>query len=670
MQRLPSLAISLLVLCAGTSASFGQDSVASTPGGNDALSAYDASSQRVRYVVDLTSVNSSWNSGLLVAPIAKATRDLNPTFRTQILGSLAVSNELALGTTFSGRTFGVWNTPGAGVHPTSNTAPGQTGSIAGFRSQFGVALSDFSLSPSNATSLVIGRDSTTFTRLYVERVAAASSRSTAAALETSTVALGGVDAFGNLTLRVDNFNTAPTTTSRVLGENIPRISFASRNGSVNTFFASGASNTAADTGATTYVISNEGTPTNTPTIVNQSGVGEFALAYDFSGRFRTGSSTANLASTITHLPSGTTGHRGNPTWANLPFAGSTGGMMAAIGVTSAFLPNRLIAYGLNFGTGGTPPTVTAGSPRLLTLPAPITAGSFSANATNAASFRQYLSQTGFRGGNGQVAIGANAAGLPMLAATATDPTAGNFIAVVTIPSPTQQQWTVAAFPGQAVLNGQNGTAIGNLSSTNLNLSAPGMDRLGNVYFVASWQPNLQPAATGVFKAVNTGSGYQLELLLTTGQTIAGANSGRSYAISQLTLVDQDSIASGTLFSGSILQQTDPLASDTNPTSIRSFGGVVFSAVITYDNAGTPEAYDAVLFVGPATVPPPPICAADFDGNTLLQVSDIFSFLQAWFAGCLAPNPPTCPASADFNNNSALDVADIFAFLAAWFAGCP
>lgn len=52
-------------------------------------------------------------------------------------------------------------------------------------------------------------------------------------------------------------------------------------------------------------------------------------------------------------------------------------------------------------------------------------------------------------------------------------------------------------------------------------------------------------------------------------------------------------------------------------------------------------------------------AADFDGDNMLSVADIFSFLNAWFSGALA---------ADFNQSGAVDVQDIFGFLNAWFAG--
>ena len=44
----------------------------------------------------------------------------------------------------------------------------------------------------------------------------------------------------------------------------------------------------------------------------------------------------------------------------------------------------------------------------------------------------------------------------------------------------------------------------------------------------------------------------------------------------------------------------------------------------------------------------------------LQVTDIFAFLGAWFAG---------DPRSDFDGANGIQVADIFAFLSAWFTGC-
>ena len=54
------------------------------------------------------------------------------------------------------------------------------------------------------------------------------------------------------------------------------------------------------------------------------------------------------------------------------------------------------------------------------------------------------------------------------------------------------------------------------------------------------------------------------------------------------------------------------------------------------------------------------CAADFTGDNVATVPDIFAFLSLWFAG---------DAAADFDGNGTREVSDIFAFLSAWFAGC-
>lgn len=50
---------------------------------------------------------------------------------------------------------------------------------------------------------------------------------------------------------------------------------------------------------------------------------------------------------------------------------------------------------------------------------------------------------------------------------------------------------------------------------------------------------------------------------------------------------------------------------------------------------------------------------DVNGDLVIDVSDIFGFLTAWFAG-----------EADFDRSGSTEVLDIFAYLTAWFAGCP
>ena len=58
---------------------------------------------------------------------------------------------------------------------------------------------------------------------------------------------------------------------------------------------------------------------------------------------------------------------------------------------------------------------------------------------------------------------------------------------------------------------------------------------------------------------------------------------------------------------------------------------------------------------------------DFNGDNVVNVTDIFAFLAAFFA----QNGQTGPGhSADFNGDGVVNVFDVFFFLHAWFAGCP
>ncbi|HVZ36713.1 MAG TPA: GC-type dockerin domain-anchored protein, partial [Polyangiaceae bacterium] len=68
----------------------------------------------------------------------------------------------------------------------------------------------------------------------------------------------------------------------------------------------------------------------------------------------------------------------------------------------------------------------------------------------------------------------------------------------------------------------------------------------------------------------------------------------------------------------------------------------------------------IPFLATFTPCPTVTCPADFDGNSTVNVSDIFAFLRAWFAHS---------ASADIDGNSVVNVSDIFAFLRHWFAHC-
>jgi hypothetical protein len=62
----------------------------------------------------------------------------------------------------------------------------------------------------------------------------------------------------------------------------------------------------------------------------------------------------------------------------------------------------------------------------------------------------------------------------------------------------------------------------------------------------------------------------------------------------------------------------------------------------------------------------PACAADINGDNLVNVADLLTVIGGWGV-CPQPCPPTC--AADINNDCAVNVADLLAVIAGWGA-CP
>ncbi|MDX2115083.1 MAG: hypothetical protein SFZ24_05605 [Planctomycetota bacterium] len=643
-------ACSLLVMLAG--ATFAQDSVSRTPGNSDALTTTD-DPIITRYIVDAVSLTSSWGGQFQIAPVLKAHRDADPMFPTQLLGSAAVSPDQQQNLSFPAILYSLWTTPGQGISILENNTPSNTIPVASFTRQFGVGFSDLSTGATNAAGALIGQNASAPSRFFVTRVLAASSGYTSADPVTSTVSLGAIDSRGNLFLRADNFNGSG---NQVQGENIVRVGLPARNAGINTLFFSGVANSSDQPGATSYLVNNSSVTTNTPAAIPQTATPAIALVLDFANNYR-----ANGAAGVTsHLAGGIAAHRGNPSYANInPFGGV--GTVASLARPSS--GNRTNALNLFAVTS----TGAVASARGATLPANITDGAgFTANTASNAEFLQYLSQTTFRGGNGQVAVGSDPlTSTTIAAAVATDPTAGEFVAVARFGVSTS--WTVAAFEGKQVLNGPSGTAIGTIANGNpVTFSAPGADRQGNLYFVAAFQPTVGPQTTALIKAVNTAAGYRLERILQAGQTFAGANSGREYTIEKLTLADSDSVASGTFFSGNVLQPTFPNENPTGPADPRSVGGLIVNAQIVYNNAGTPEPYQAVLLVTPQIQAPPPFCTGDANNDGQINFADITSVL-ANFNNIYTPGSG---GAGDANNDGAVNFADVTAVLQGFGTACP
>jgi hypothetical protein len=647
--------VAALTLAAGLAVpALAQDSVSTTPGTSDALDVYNHDNV-VRYVVDLVPLTSSWGNAFRIAPIMKASADNDPLFTTQLLSASAVSPDQLVNLIPGPVQYRQWNAAGAGMNPVRNTATGGTVGASSFTRQFGVAFSDFASLASNVWGATIGQSDANPDRLFVTRTLAAASRGDEFAQNSSTPTLGAIDASGNLFVRADNFLSSD---SPVQGENIVRVNLPARGNFLSTLYFDGLNNVFGDSPAATYILNNSTTTTNVPASIPASLGSPIGIVLDFANNYRPNGG----AGVTLHLASGIGTHRGNPSFSTVNNLGGVGTVASLARPTGANPKvNSLNLFAVS-NTG----TVIA--TRGATMPASITDGQgFTANASGNAEFLQYLSQTSFRGGSGQVGVGFDPlTSSYVAAATATDAGGLEYIALARFGGTIT--WTVPAYEGKAVLDGPSGTTIGTIrtGATPISISAPAVDRQGNVYFVAAFQPTVGSPTTALIKSVNTPSGYRLERLLQAGQSFTGANSTRTYTIDRLTLGDSDSIASGSFFSGNLLQPSYPNQTGTGPSDPRSFGGVVVNASITYNNGGTPETYQAVLFVGPSLAAPPSFCTGDADGNRTVSFSDITAVL----ANFGTTYPPLSAGAGDANNDGSVDFSDITTVLANFGTTCP
>lgn len=704
----PAVLAALAGLCLGLSAR-AQDSVAGSPGQSDAISAVDLDLQRVRYVVDLAPITSSWGGTFAVAPVLKASRSINPAFSTQILGAAGVSAGHRTNVTIESTAFPLWTAPGQGVNPGRNAAPGSSVTKTGFSRAFGVAFSDFGMEPGDQTvasavvGAIVGQDASNPTRLYVERTTALVSRNETNEPDSSTVSLGSIDEGGNVYIRADDFG-ATFGFANVRGENAVSVALPERSvtpgaaTSVNFLInlsgsPTGPNSTLSSGTSTRFAVNNGTTTLNTPIgvfapvvpgVLQSSGV---TVALDFRGRLTIGRDI-NAVTTVptAHLAPGVGGLRGNPTFSavtalpNSPTAGTVATLAVAPGSARA---DRINAFGLNLPTsptGGV--TVAPGSAVAAVLPSPIAGpGGFTGNASGQAEFSHYLSQVSFRGPSGQVGVGKTASDELVLAAVATDPQAPSaaareFLAVATRQAGGQFAWTVAAHPGMAVFDGPPGDAsaaqIGTLATqAPASISTPAVDLLGNVYFVAAWD-DTRPAGSpgpggesgpgrkvGLFRAVRAaGSGegvYGLELLLCTGQSVVGVNSQTTWTIARLTLADADSVASGGFHGGQVLQAQFPGRETVAPASPFAAGGVIVNATIRYQRGAQQEPYEVVLFVGPRIA-----LLGDTNGDGVVNFVDLNAVLSDF-----GKSGPPGTLAGDVNGDGVVNFADLNTVLSAF-----
>lgn len=72
-----------------------------------------------------------------------------------------------------------------------------------------------------------------------------------------------------------------------------------------------------------------------------------------------------------------------------------------------------------------------------------------------------------------------------------------------------------------------------------------------------------------------------------------------------------------------------------------------------------------FFVGPQTLPPPPACPGDADGDNAVGLSDIALLITNWTL-----TVPPAPASADLDNSGHIGLGDVAIVVNNWSTTCP
>lgn len=556
-------------------------------------------------------------------------------------------------------------------------------------------------------------------RLFVTRVTSANNSSASNQADRSQFGLGAIDADGNLILRGDGFSVA-STTNPLDGDNYFRVVVPNRSTAVNLIDNVGGSN--ATNWLLLRSAMTHNTPNAIPADLAGRSV---LVGADFTGNLRVEASAGAISSVTTHRPGTTDHRGNVAVSAANPFPGSvaTGGILSR-STGGGGKVDSISVFGLNANAGVTSArTLTLPASVQDACDAfnwPIAGGDFKHYDSQMTfrggggpvavgedqSGRALASAVLYNGTTGSATNPFNA-----IVAARFDASNGS-----SVPA-----WTVVAWvnsstltgkdilgdngadgvPGTSdagendgIINGLDGTVgrLASMNETSLGFSGPSMsgpafDAAGNIWFIASAQVKrlsganvvLQPTL-GLFRAVLDQSTfcYKLELVMSVGDVIAGRNSGRNYRIESLNVADTNSVSSATLWSNSVTQRgwNNVDVSGLNPADPRTLGGLVLSARVVYDvdangqyqdptnpvfATSTDEAYNVVLYVGNANLPPACPCAADFDGSGgTPDAGDIDLFFAAWLAGDVT-------ADVDCSGGTP-DAGDIDEFFLQWLNG--
>lgn len=709
----------------------GQDSVSTGNGlPGDAVGAYvigaaAVNEQRNDYVVDLVSRASSWGNSYRFGPLMKASSG-GSSFFTNLVGANALSNRFVFGALPRSSYLG-WNTAGQGVSNLNNAVPTDNGSgnygtvsTSGLMgTQFGAAFMEFGGGPNgnfgdgdDENNIIVGLvsfNNLSPGRVFVSRTNAAvnkPSQSGGTTTGTASLGLGGVDELGNVHILADNFGMI--SGSAIADKRFVRVNAASRNTAVLNQFQNSSYGDSANTrtllGVTTTTLT---VPTMIPSVL---GGRPIMVGTDFSNNYQFEGVLNTMSASTAYLPAGGS-PRGPMSFSGQTFAQvNTGGGDAGVGAvlsrdSAATRTRGVSVWGLNANgsVDGVQRYVlpTASGQMVDSVDGFDPIATWGSGASH--EFCNFASQVSFRGGSGPVAIAVLPGGDLLVAATVSPNNTApsqvpqsmdNYIAVARVNAGTGSVvWRVAAHTGnvsgaagglsKAVMGGNPGeplNIIGRLArysevnagaTSGPSLSSPAMDRFGNLYFLATAVLNSGGATTGLFRANfdDSNNGFQIELLANVGNVFAGANSQRNYQIQFMGTADSDSVDSGAVFSGSIVQDVNRhvpqgLVGYGNPNSL---GALIVRAKIVYDrnndglyldptvagNSGQPDqGYHVAMLVMPDYDP------IDFNLDRVVNPDDLGDFITAYFS---------TDSTTDFNDDGVINPDDLGDYITAYFA---
>jgi len=267
-RTLPVTAI--IAFCGLACPAFGQDSVSNNPGvwgavGGDALRQHNTSEQGNAYIVDLTSLVSSWSHEWGIGVLAKTSRvgaAPNDFFNT-IMSNSALSPDFRIGVNRTTTSYRLWTfadppSIAPGVNATANTAEHTLVAGPASSMQLGWGFSEFGGNENNDVigGTVAWNASNNSGRLYVNRIVAAVNNSADDVAGSSDPSLGSVDADSNLYVRADR-ELVTGSQFPLTGANLFRFDAEARNLTkinwLNSQLAAGTSTGTNDTAATNSI---------------------------------------------------------------------------------------------------------------------------------------------------------------------------------------------------------------------------------------------------------------------------------------------------------------------------------------------------------------------------------------------------------------------------------